>query len=235
MRKSRLNKYSERKTRRTILLNIIGIIIVLYLLLKFGIGLLINFSLFLSGSKDQQSSINQKTLDYIAPPTLNPLPSATNSAKITISGSASNNSNIELFINNEKIDETIANDKSQFTFNNVLKNGSNQIKARIIIKDKKSDFSNTINVTYVSSAPNLEISSPQDGQQFKKDQNTTNVTGKTDPGVNITVNGFWAVIDDANNFSYNLLLQNGDNEIKVVAIDQAGNKTEKTIKVNYSQ
>lgn len=235
MRKSRLNKYSEKKTRRTILLNIIGIIIVLYLLLKFGIGLLINFSLFLSGSKDQQSSINQKTLDYIAPPTLNPLPSATNSAKITISGSASNNSNIELFINNEKIDETIANDKSQFTFNNVLKNGSNQIKARIIIKDKKSDFSNTINVTYVSSAPNLEISSPQDGQQFKKDQNTTNVTGKTDPGVNITVNGFWAVIDDANNFSYNLLLQNGDNEIKVVAIDQAGNKTEKTIKVNYSQ
>lgn len=233
MRKSRLSKYSERKTRKTIFLNILGIIIVLYLLFKFGIGLLINFSLFLSGSKDQ-GIVNQNSINYVAPPTLNPLPTATNSAQIKISGNSVKDSAIELFVNNNKTYETKTDDMGEFSFSNMLKNGNNQIKVRAIIKDKKSDFSNTLNIAYSNSVPNLEINSPQDGAQFKKDQNTVNVTGKTDPGVNITVNGFWAVISDTNNFSYNLALQNGDNQIKIVAIDQAGNKTEKEVKVNYS-
>lgn len=235
MRKSRLSKYAEKKTRKTILLNLFGIIIVLYIVFKFGIGLLINFSLFLSGSKDQQDAIGQNTLNYIAPPTLNPLPPATNSAQIKISGNSVKNSFVELFVNNNKTDQTQTNDKGKFSFDNILKSGNNQIKVRTTLKDKKSDFSNIFNIIYANSAPNLEINSPQDGAQFKKDQNTVNVTGKSDSGVNVTVNGFWAVISDNNNFSYNLLLQNGDNEIKIVAIDQAGNKTEKTIKVNYSQ
>ena len=70
--------------------------------------------------------------------------------------------------------------------------------------------------------------------KFEKDQSTVKVLGKTDPGVRVTVNGFWAVIDENNNFSYNLPLQNGENMIKIEAIDQAGNKTEKEIKVTYS-
>ncbi len=234
MRKSRLNKYAEKKTRKTILLNLLGIIIVLYLLFKFGIGLLINFSLFLSGSTDQQGLTGQNTLNYIAPPTLNPLPTATNSAQVKISGSSVKDSTIELYINNDKEDETKTNEKGEFSFNNTIKNGNNQIKVRAIIKDKKSDFSNTLNVFYANSAPNLEINSPQDGAQFKKEQNTISITGKTDSGVNITVNGFWAVINENNNFFYNLPLQNGDNQIKIIAIDQAGNKTEKEVKVNYS-
>lgn len=233
MRKSRLSKYTERKTRKIIFLNILGIIIVLYLLFKFGIGLLINFSLFLSGGKDQ-GIVNQNSINYIAPPILNPLPTATNSAQIVISGKSLKDTTVELYINNDKKDKTQANDKGDFSFEQTLKNGNNQIKVRAVVEDKKSDFSNTLNITYSNSAPNLEINSPQEGAQFKKDQNTVNVTGKTDPGVNITVNGFWAVISDTNNFSYNLALQNGDNEIKIVAIDQAGNKTEKVVKVNYS-
>lgn len=234
MRRSRLSKNTEKKTRKNILLNLLGIIIILYLLFKFGIGFLVNFSLFLSGSNDQRGLINQNSINYIAPPTLNPLPSATNSARIKVSGKSVKGTTIELFINNDKVEETQTNDKGEFSFDNILKDGNNQIKARTSLKDKKSDFSNILNIIYANSAPNLEINSPQDGGQFKKDQNTVSVTGKTDPGVNVTVNGFWAVINENNNFFYNLPLQNGDNEIKVVAIDQAGNKTEKTIKVNYS-
>jgi bacillopeptidase F len=85
----------------------------------------------------------------------------------------------------------------------------------------------------------LDVSSPSDGQGFNKNQvntgNTINVAGKTDQGVSVTVNGFWAVVDDNNNFSYTLPLQNGDNQIKIVAVDLAGNKTEKDLKVNFSQ
>lgn len=236
MRRSRLTKNAENKTRKTLFLSILGIIIVVFLLAKFGIGLLVNFSLFLAGSKDNQSlQNNSNQINFVAPPTLNPLPSATNSAKIIISGRSTKEIDIELFINDDLIDETKTDKDGGFVFTPNLKEGNNQIKTRAIYKDKKSDFSVTFDVVLKNSQPTLEVTSPSDGQTFKKDQNSVNVQGKTDLGVNVTVNGFWAVIDDSNNFSYNLPLQNGDNEIKIVAVDQAGNKSERSLRVNYSQ
>ncbi len=235
MRRSRLNKNLEKKTRKTIVLSIIGIIIVLFLLFKFGIELLVNFSVFLSGSKAQQNQQSSTQINFIPPPILNPLPSATNSAEIIISGKAQKNMTVSLYINNSKVDQVQVDNDGNYTFSQTLENGDNQIKTRAEVNNKQSDFSDTFDVIFKNSQPTLDVSYPSDGQQFKKDQNTVNVAGKTDPGVSVTVNGFWAVIDDNNNFSYTLPLQNGDNQIKIIATDQAGNKTEKDLKVNYSQ
>ncbi len=235
MRRSRLSKNAVKKTKKTIILSILGIILILFLLVKFGIGILVNFSLFLAGSKDQSGLNNSNQINFIAPPTLNPLPSATNSARIVISGKSSKERTVELFIDNDLTNEAQTDENGNFTFTQTLKEGDNQIKTRVNYKNKKSDFSISFGVLYKNSEPLLEITYPTDGQSFKKDQNSVGVAGKTDLGVNITVNGFWAVIDDNNNFSYNFPLQNGDNEIKIVATDQAGNKAEKSIRVNYSQ
>ena len=196
---------------------------------------MVNFSLFLAGSKDNQSSQNSNQINFVAPPTLNPLPSATNSAKIIISGKSTKNTKIELFINDDLSDDVETDKDGNFVFTPNLEPGDSRIKTRAIYKDKKSDFSVSFDVIFKNSQPTLEITSPSDGQTFKKDQNSVNVQGKTDLGVSVTINGFWAVIEDNNNFSYTLPLQNGDNEIKVVAVDQAGNKSEKSLKVNYSQ
>jgi bacillopeptidase F len=235
MRRSRLTKKAEKNNQKTIFLSVLGIIIILFLLFKFGLGLLVNFSLFISGSKNQQSNSNTNSINFIAAPVLNPTLEATNSAKVTITGNADKNKNVYLYINNSEVDQTIVDDKGNFKFVEELNKGSNLINAKIKVKDKESDFSNALNISFLNSQPKLDLSTPNDGQQFKKDQNTASVTGATDSGVSVTINGFWAQIDDANNFSYVLPLQNGDNQIKIIATDQAGNKTEKDLKVNYSQ
>ena len=236
MRRSRLKKYSEKKTRKTIILSIIGIIIILYILFKFGIDFLVNFSLFISGSRSQSnSSTITNQINFVSAPILNPLPPATNSAEIIISGSSSKGETIYLYINNSIVDQTQTDEKGVFHFVENLGKGSNLINAKAEYKNSKSSLSDSFNVLFINSSPTLNISSPQDGESFKKDQNSVTVSGKTDPGISVTVNGFWAVIDDNNNFSYNLPLQNGDNQIKIIATDQAGNKTEKDLKVNYSQ
>lgn len=236
MRHSRLKKYSEKKTRKTIILSIIGIIIILYILFRFGIDFLVNFSLFVSGSRNQSNlSTTTNQINFVSAPTLNPLPSATNSAEIIISGGSSKNETIYLYINNSIVDQTQTDEKGSFHFTENLEKGNNLISAKAEYKNNKSSLSDNLNVLFINSSPTLDVSSPQDGESFKKDQNSVNVSGKTDPGVSVTVNGFWAVIDDNNNFSYNLPLQNGDNQIKIIATDQAGNKTEKDLKVNYSQ
>jgi bacillopeptidase F len=239
MRRSRLNKNFEKKSQKTLILSIIGILIVLFLLFRFGIDLLVNFSTFISGSKGSQTAQQTNQINYIAPPILNPLVSATNSAQIVITGKGTKGQTINLYINNSQIDQIQTDQNGVFAFTESLKNGDNQIKTRAENNGKQSDFSNAFDVVFKNSAPTLDISSPSDGQRFDKNSigsgNSISVSGKTDQGVSVTVNGFWAVVDDNNNFSYTLPLQNGDNQIKIIAIDQAGNKIEKDIKVNYSQ
>ncbi len=235
MRRSRLNKNTEKKTKKTIILSVIGILIILFILFRFGLEFLINFSLFLSGSKNQASQTTSNKINFINTPILNSLPNATNSAQILIAGKSDKNTRVFLYINNKNVDDTKVDNNGIFIFKENLSLGDNQIKVQAKLNTDKSDFSDTTDVIYKNSQPTLNVTSPSDGQSFKKDQNSVSVTGKTDTGVSVTVNGFSAIIDYNNNFSYNLPLQNGDNQIKIIAIDQAGNKTEKDLKVNYSQ
>ena len=211
----------------------LGIIIVLILLARFGIPLLVSFSLFLSGQRVDEPSKNTSSA-YLSPPVLNQTASATNSAEFIITGTARKGEEIHLYVNDSLSEKQEAEDNGNFSFKVTLQTGDNKIKVKSKKDDNESDFSNELEIVYKNEPPSLSLDSPSDGQKFEKDQNTARVSGKTDSGVRITVNGFWAVIDENNNFSYSLPLQNGDNTIMIEAIDQAGNKTEKEIKVTYS-
>ena len=89
-------------------------------------------------------------------------------------------------------------------------------------------------VSYVKGTPKLTLTSPSDGQTFSKDSNKATIAGQTDPTDRVTVNGYWAIVDSKGNFTYALPLQNGDNQLKIIATDDAGNTTEVDKKVIYS-
>lgn len=234
MNRSRLSKKIDRQSRKNLFFSLLGIILVLFILIKFGIPLLINFSLFIAGSKDDEE-IKKNERTFISPPILNSIPSATSSADVVISGFASPKQNVELYINDNLIDKMLADDKGLFSFEAKINNGQNIIKAKTIINNKESEFSSSISVTFRNKAPNLNIDSPSDGQSFSKDQASIDVQGSTDADFKVTVNDFWAITDGLGNFSYRLPLANGENKIKIIAEDLAGNKTEKEITVNSSQ
>lgn len=201
--------------------------------MKFGLPALVSFSLFVSGAK-QAPQTSQSSTQFVMPPQLNSLPSATKSANFELSGKALPNSIIDLYLNDGLLDKAQADKDGNFSFKSVYVKGNNKIYAKATLENKISDPSEAINVFFKDTPPALSVNSPSDGQQFTKDQNTINVSGTTDSGVRITVNGFWAIVDQNNNFSYQLKLQSGDNNIKVEAIDQAGNTTDKQLKVKYS-
>lgn len=232
-RRSRLSRKIERETKKNLFFSILGIIAVLFLMLKFGIPLLANLALFLSGSKQGSLPIQTST-EFIMAPQLNPLPSATNSANFVLSGKSQSQSIIDFYLNDSLIDKTQADKDGNFSFKSQFLKGDNKIYVLARLDNKKSNPSEALTVLFKDSKPNLTIASPSDGQQFSKDQNEANVSGTTDAQVKITVNGFWAIVDQNNSFSYKLKLQNGDNVIKIEAQDAAGNKTEKELKVKYS-
>lgn len=238
--KSRLSKNLEKRTKKRLYISIIGIIVILFVLIRFGIPALINVSLFLANGKDQQLAQKaQNDQAIVFPPTLIQSFTATNSATISVSGTASPKQEVELFVNNELSGTTNVKDDGSFTFNNItITSGGNIIKAKAKAKanNKESDFSNTLSITYTNKAPSLTIDSPQDNQTFSGgSQQDVTVKGKTDPDVKVTVNGFWAITDSSGDYSYSLHLQNGDNPVKVVAQDAAGNQSEKDITIHFNQ
>lgn len=224
----------EQKTKKNLFLSLVGIILVLLLVFKFGLPLLINLSLFLSGSKGNQEQSENKDPSFIAPPILNSSPAATSSAKVVISGVASKDQVVNLYINDNFINKIKTKEDGTFSFEEAIEPGENVIKAKAVVKDKESEFSEPLTLVFKSAPPSLDIRAPIDGQSFGKDQNIADVHGITDPDVKITVNGFWAITDSQGLFSYRLPLQNGENKIKIIATDIAGSRTEKDVKVTYS-
>lgn len=231
---SRLYKRLEARSKKNLLLTVFATILIVVIAIKFGVPMIINFTLFISGSKnfDQNAKIEDRS--FIPPPILNSMPSATNSANIVLLGVSSQNHTIILYVNDALVDKIKAQKNGTFSFKYTLSENENAIKAKAENNGKESQFSSTLNISYKSTPPSLNINSPTDGQSFSKDQNTVDVKGETDAQAKVTVNDFWAITDQNNKFSYILPLKNGENLIKIVATDQAGNKTEKTIKVTYS-
>lgn len=236
MYRSRLNKTLEKETRRNFFLVTFGLILIFILFTFFGTRLLVQFSLLVEKKGETTSADDQNTV-FVSPPQLDSLPDATNSAEITVKGSAVNGDKVQLFVNGKKFKETDITANNSFTFTNVrLEKGANTIKARTVLQDGKlSRYSDSISIHYLSDPPELSIYFPSDGQSFTKENNPIRVSGKTSQSVKVTVNDFWAIVDDDGNYHYTLLLKGGENYIKVKAVDKAGNTTEKEIKVTYSE
>ena len=101
------------------------------------------------------------------------------------------------------------------------------------IKEKnESEFSEPVTINYKKSGPELSIEAPRDGESVSG-PSPYNISGKTEQDTTVTVNDFQAIIS-GDTWSYALTLKDGENEVRVVATDLAGNKTEKIIKINYS-
>lgn len=235
MPRSRVRRTVERQSKKTFFLTTIGILLLLGLLIFYGPQLLIQLSLILGDRKEatQQKKENQSQL-YIAPPILDEQPSATNSAKINISGNALEADQIRLYVNEKVVDVTKPAKDNSFEFTNIqLKEGENVIQAVAIIKDQKSGFSDDITITYLKEPPELTIESPENGAIYTGGDSMLTIKGKTDPSVRITINGNFVIMRENGNFSHEFQLQNGDNKITIVATDDAGNRTEKELSVKY--
>lgn len=234
-KRSRLNKRLEKQSQKTLIVSVAGIIIIIAILIRFGIPFIADLG-FLSSKisikSSKNTSANNSNSVYLSPPSLDPSENATNSAKIKITGNSVTGKQIAIFLNGSEIKKVNIEQDGSFSYDCTLTEGENIIKAKTVEGNKESDFSQSLTILYKTSSPSISIDSPSDGQTLKI--SPILISGKTDPNTKVTINDFWAVTDSNGNYTYNLTLQNGGNEIKAVALDSAGNKSEKTIHVTYS-
>lgn len=232
---SRLNRSNQQKIKKQIIFFTVAIIILLFVATQFGPAVLDKVSGFTSRFRSSQS-INTKT-DHttLEAPFINSIPDATDSATITISGTSTySDAQVELYVNGNLYDTSALSSNQTFSFDGVkLTQGSNIVKARVKQGSDTSDFTRDYNVVYSQGDPKLDVSSPTDGQNFGRGDQSINVQGQTDPNNTVTVNSSRAIVDENGNFSYYMNLSEGDNTITIDAMSDAGKKTEKVLKVSY--
>ena len=79
--------------------------------------------------------------------------------------------------------------------------------------------------------PTIVIDSPEDGSTV--DSNVVTVTGVTEPGALLIVNGIVVAVEDNGSFECNILLDEGENIITAVATDEASNSASTSVTVTY--
>lgn len=230
--RSRLLRRIEKQSRKKLIFAFLGTVLILFVVLRVGIPALAQFSLFLGNLTSSPSETQNSGPSFVQTPSLDPIPLATNSSTIKLTGSAGQNLEVEVFVDNELINKIKTDQQGNFEISSLkLKEGQSTIKIRARDGEKSSDFSQNLTIVYDITPPTLEVTSPQDKQVFEKGQNSISIIGKTESQARVTVNDFRAIVDGEGNFSYTLVLSSGENKISIKSVDPANNQmqVEKTV------
>lgn len=215
------------------MLAILGSIAMLLFFALFGLRLLVGFSLLVDKLRgNSPAATSQEAL--ILPPILDPIPSATNSSTLIISGSGQADLTLQLYVDDEESETTQVAKNGTFTITLDVSEGTKHISAKQ--RDSKgniSELSNVLSVLIKKKGPLLELSAPEDRSTVNGDDNKVTVSGKTDEETAITINGRVVVVSGDNSFTYKYPLNEGDNKLTVVATDLAGNTTTVERTVTY--
>jgi hypothetical protein len=234
MIQSRLSRSAERKLTKKLFLAITGSIGLVIFILIFGLKILINFSLIVDKLRGTEKNITD-TSSLILPPTLDPLPYATNSAVLSISGRGKNGLGVIVYLNGKEYRKLKVDDNGTFSIRDItFKEGTNTLHAQLFdIQGNKSGLSATESVTINKKQPDLEISSPKNGDTINGDNSIVVINGKTNEENTVTVNDRIAVVGVNGVFSLRFPLNEGDNSLAITATDPAGNQKKEEVKVTY--
>lgn len=232
----RLEQHQQKQYRTTIVLIVVAIIAIFYFLFTVGIKLLLTSSAFIASLTNKKTDV-QKTIpdNQYGSVSIDNIPSATNSAKIAVSGSVSNFNQVSLFINGEKNKDVILSASDNFSEEiGDLKTGNNEIFAKAK-QDNGSLVKQTqiYNVLYKNTKPKLEVKDPQDGLTTSKTDII--IKGVTDKETFVKINDMPIVVDVQGNFQTTVFLKDGENKYTIVAEDVAGNIETKDLKIIYQK
>jgi len=208
----------------------------LFILIRFGLPALIRMVAFIGDIKSSNQPVERQDQLAPQPPTLNPVAEATNSAQINLSGFSEAGTSVKLFVRGISVNETIASDDGEFEFQDVhLREGENEIYCTALDdQGNTSDTSKAWTINVDAEKPSLSLESPTDGDKFFDNDNPIPIKGKSEAGVEVRLNNRFIRTDNNGEFETSLSLSEGDNEIEVKAVDEAGNESVTRVKVNYS-
>jgi len=168
-------------------------------------------------------------------PTFTAPPKATTDSQLTLFGYAEPESDVIILVNGQESEPVIAGSDGSFETAITLTEGENNIIT--FARDKagnESQHSRAYGIILDTEIPPLEILTPESSATIQGRANRTlAITGVTDPEVKVTVNGKLTYAKEDGSFSHSQFLNEGDNELTIVATDAAGNSIEKKLNIRF--
>ena len=168
-------------------------------------------------------------------PVLLPILSATNSAQLSVSGYGEAETTLTLYNNGTRVQEVKPTIDGKFSFTDfTISDGENEIIVSSRNSAKTESLSTPHKITLDTTPPTLTIQQPADGSivTIKRDQ-VISIKGQTDPKTKVFLNDKFLFIDALGNFTGTFQLTEGDNTLNFHLSDEAGNVTDKSIKVSF--
>jgi len=236
-RSRRTVKRLARKSKRNFIITLILIAFLVYAAISWILPNLINGVRAIKNTLSPDKKVVVKTqTPILAPPIFNIPYESTNTAQINIKGYAAPNSKVALYIDDEKKDTVDTQEDGSFEIKEIkLSLGTNNIYGKSIDeKNGESLPSKTIKIFFDNEKPTLNISEPEDNKKIQGGDKKVKIAGKTEINAQIFINDSQIIIDKDGNFQSEQLLNEGDNNFNIKAVDQSSNSTEKQIKVTYA-
>lgn len=230
-RVQRLARKEEKDiVKRIFLLSIVSIILI-FVLVTVGITALGKFSDFLDVVfKDDKELVMEET--NLLPPILDNISGSTNNESLKVTGFSAGSVKVMIY-KNAQLSGEVNLEGGKFEYDLILTEGENEISAKSSKHDGiESDFSIPVVVKLDKTEPKLEVTNPVEGQSFFANSRIT-VEGKTEHDAQVFVNGFLANVGVEGKFDVNIPLVEGDNDIEVKALDEAGNTNIVKVRVNF--
>ncbi|GIW70013.1 MAG: hypothetical protein KatS3mg101_0760 [Patescibacteria group bacterium] len=230
------NQSEEELSRKFIktVMAILGIAVFVILIFVFFAPAFGSIFGYLSKNRNDDSSIVSVRTRA---PTLTNVPAATNKQNINLSGYANEGDVIKLYVNGPEVAQTTTGADGIFEFSDIsLIKGRNSVFAKAVNnKNEESEPSETSIIILDTEEPKITIESPKDGETVRNLDKRITVIGKINEKATLKINDRIVIQKPDLSFEYTLGVKSGEVEIKVTAIDEAGNKNEETIKVKYQE
>jgi len=169
------------------------------------------------------------------PPYFYGAPRSINKSTINLSGFSEPGSKVLLFVNGPQAGSAVADANGTFTVDNIdLIEGKNTLYAKAEDSyQNQSQTSQTLEVTYDTKKPKIELTEPKDGATVRNLNQRVTVKGTVDEKSEVRINEKLAISRPDNTFELLLGVVEGEVKIKIEATDEAGNKEEKEITIKY--
>ncbi|WP_100011285.1 S8 family peptidase [Lentibacillus sediminis] len=156
----------------------------------------------------------------------------TNDPELMVEGTASPTTTVQLLNNGEEVGSQEIGEDGAFAIPANLTEGENELTAVSLLDGAAVGESAPVTVTLDTEAPELTIDNPEDGDQSNRETVTVEGTVSDANLDYVEVNGQEAEVTDDGNYSKRILLDNGENEIEVVAADLAGNSSTESVTID---
>lgn len=234
---SRMQRLEEKRNLKKAILFTLGTLVIVAALATLGFNMLAKFFVFLGDIRSPKNASEEKT-DFIppGPPQIVVPFEATNSAGFSIKGIAEPGTTVYLSRNESEVTNLIVPDEGIFEFEKVSLEEGRNVFTSVAVDEagNKSQTSSKTMVNFDTSAPSLQITSPNDRQKFSGKDAKVEIKGKTDAECHVSINDRVAIVGNDGSFNLQLGLQPGENSLVIISTDAAGNKARKELSVEYN-